>query len=1420
MRLRQTAVNPQKVKASFCTVFLVLFSVLLSQGIYAQFPDAGNILYVNTNATGNGTGNSWANAVKELADAMKWARQQNNFTPANPLKIYVAKGTYKPKYTPRHNANFANEGRDNAFLMVNNVQLYGGFDPANGITDLTDTRIYGSGGSVLSGDIGIAGLPLDNVCHVVISAGDVGSARLDGFTVTGAYSSTSDATTGSFYVNGLGTQRDFGGGMLNRSSSPTITNCTFTGNTANGGGGMSNRFSSSPEITNCIFTGNSASSGGGMYNYSSSPAITNCRFTGNTIVNSGGGIFNTTNASPTITNTTIADNGSNGFYVYGSGSAPSLINSIVWDDIAKGTTGGYFAHYSLIKGFNLHPGAANVPAVGLSGSDIFNNYSAGDYTLKAGSPALNVGSNYAFSSVSTSTVDLAGKPRMSGTIDAGAYEYQAIPAPDANNILYVNTSQIYGDATGRSWADAIPNLADAMKWARQQNNFTAANPLKIYVAKGTYKPMYHAADDFFTVTGSATGISGNTDRDNAFVMVSNVQVYGGFDPDNGIADLTDTRDYTNTILSGDISTPGTATDNTYHVLISAGDVGSALLDGFTVTGAHSAASGTASILVNSIPIGRGVGGGMYNSSSSPAVSNCSFTGNTAVNGGGMANNSSSPAVSNCSFTGNTATVHASGMFNLSSSPAITNCIFTGNTANDGGGMRNDNSSPTITNCTFAGNGSNAFYITGAASNPVFQNSIVWDVVTTVFSGSYTASHSLIKGENPSGTGNINATGLLADDVFNNYSGGDYALRATSPAVNAGSSTLYPASAGMLDLAEKPRFYGAVVDMGAYEYQSIVLIPGAGNVLYVNASVSGGDGRGSSWANAVTNLSDALLYARYHYHADTTVYDATPLKIYVAAGTYKPLYNAADDHYSVTGSATAGFTDRDNAFVMVKNVQVYGGFDPANGIADLTDTRDYTNTILSGDIGAEGTATDNAYHVLISSGDVGAALLDGFTVTGAYYPLIAAAGEIYVNGTAFTRSFGGGMYNGLSSPAITHCTFTGNAARDYGGGMVNGLSSPAITDCIFTGNSSNHSGGGMYNANSSPVITYCSFTGNTAVFFGGGMYNSSSSSPPITNSIFTGNTAANNGGAMHNYSYSSPIITNTTIANNGSNGFGVQTSTSNPVFQNTIVWDEISLISASYTATYSLIKGANPSGTGNINAISLAATDVFMDYANADYTLKSSSSAVNAGNNSYNSTATDLAGNARISSGTIDLGAYEFPGTLPIKLISFTAEEQETSALLQWKTTAEQGNRGFEIQHSTNALEWKQIGFRASLVESGNSSMTLAYAYTHSNPTQGQNYYRLKQTDFDGSYAYSPIRVLAFSRLAEVKAYPNPTREATTVELGAEQIGSRVRLVSTAGVVLQEITVKEPVLSIPLSGYPAGIYLLHTADGKVMKVVKE
>jgi len=1524
-----------------------LISATVDMGAYENqtlviSPDANNIVYVNIAADGTGNGFSWASAITQLADALKYARTTNNYTPGNPLKIFVAKGTYKPLYNAADGSYTTDGGSDNAFVMVNNVQIYGGFDPDNGIDDLTDSRLLpfqaGGLGSILSGDIGAVGVNTDNVYHVVVSSGAVGGTILDGFTITGAYSTLSN--TESITINGNTLRRYYGGGMYNYSSSPTVNNCSFTANSAYNGGGMYNVTPtySSPVVTNCSFTQNSATNGGAMYNYAGSNTVAvNCVFVANSASANGSGIYNFL-ASLMLINVTLGGNtGNNG--LYSNTSTPILYNTIIWDVVS----GSYTANYSLVKGASSTANG-NINAGSLLETDIFTDYANGDYTLKSYSPAINKGSNTLFTDLNVAPLDLAGNTRVYkyanlGVIDMGAYEYQNVDVtPNANNILFVNINAV-GQGSGTDWANAIPQLADALKWARQQNNFTSGNPLKIFVAKGTYKPLYNAADGQFTTDGG---------RDNAFVMVNNVQIYGGFDPDNGITNLTHARILPSsgggTFLSGDIGTISDKNDNTYHVVLSSGAVGAALIDGFTITEGSSTYSVTGTITLNGNTLSRTYGGGILNWSSSPAITNCNFIANEAyLFGAGMCNVSSSPVISNCIFSANSTSNNGGGIANSSSSPilnnvniwannagvgggiynsnasvlALFNVNISSNSASSGGGVYNDSSSgsqsaiyvtnglfsknlaffggaiynssfssATLTNATFGDNGSQGLS-TSVNATLVLQNCIVWDNINDG-GGTYTSAYSLIKGSSSTANGNINASSLVATNIFANYAGGDYKPKSYSPAINKGSNALFAGlNAATLDLAGNKRVYNYAyndnIDMGAYEYQSVDIIVGASNIVYVNASVLDGTGDGSSWANAANQLADALKWTRQQNNFTSD----NPLKIFVAKGTYKPLYNAADGQFTTDGG-------RDNAFVMVNNVQLYGGFDPANGIDDLTDTRisGSGGSVLSGDIGTTSLSTDNAYHVVVSSGAVGAAKLDGFTIMWGRSESINT-NAIIVNSYSLNNGNGGGMTIHTSSPIVSNCNFVANSAR--GGGAIYNVSASSSV---------------------SVVVSNCRFTQNVA-WYNGGALNNHGVYITVVNSVFTDNLASGNGSGIYG-SAGSLSLTNVTLAANGGYN-GLFTDYSTPTIYNSIIWD---VVSGNYWAYYSLIKGASASINGNINATLYTETDIFTNYGAGDFTLKTGSPAIAKGSNQLYWDVVnggiappslegvgggDLAGNPRVynyaTGGTIDLGAYEYQGltsqtiifaallgksigdadfnltatassslvlsytsgntsvatvsgntvsikgsgstiitasqpgnadytaatsiqqtlqvsgVLPVDLIDFTAKIEGNYAKLQWQTANERNNRGFEIYRSGDNKEFVKIGEVPASTD--RQSSVSSYIYYNKQPMKGNNYYKLLQVDYDGTLTELGERILNFSLSAlSLQVYPNPTTDLFTVTF-EEGIYHKIELIDMLGKVLQSCQISNKLSSyqLALGKYPAGTYLLKLSSANKEQFVK-
>jgi subtilisin family serine protease len=144
------------------------------------------------------------------------------------------------------------------------------------------------------------------------NSGEDANSVLDGFTITNGY------VPGSWYI-GIG-----GAILCQNSSSPTITNCIFTGNSAGWDGGAINNLSSSPTISNCTFIENSAigNDGGAINNETSSPTITNCIFSQNSAYDWGGAIRNIFYCDPTIENCRFtgnsADDGGAMFYYHQS----------------------------------------------------------------------------------------------------------------------------------------------------------------------------------------------------------------------------------------------------------------------------------------------------------------------------------------------------------------------------------------------------------------------------------------------------------------------------------------------------------------------------------------------------------------------------------------------------------------------------------------------------------------------------------------------------------------------------------------------------------------------------------------------------------------------------------------------------------------------------------------------------------------------------------------------------------------------------------------------------------------------------------------------------------------------------------------------------------------------------------------------
>ena len=383
-------------------------------------------------ADNSGDGLTWATAKKDVQNAIDLA--------VNGDQVWVKAGIYKPSACTTCNTT----DREVSFVMKNGVAIYGGF---TGIETMLSERSWVTNVTTLSGDIGTSNDNSDNSYHVIFNNnnGLNSTAVMDGFTVTGGNANTGitphNEGGGMYNQNASPTITNTtftgnsaaggGGGMWNESSTPTITNTTFTGNSATGvgGGGMSNYLFSTPTISNTTFAGNTVGyGGGGMSNLSfSSPAITNTTFTGNS-GGTGGGMFNFDSSSPNITNTTFTGNSAN----FGGGmyneenSKPIIHNSILWGNgieiynlpqsVAIITHSIVQGGYSGMGNLNLDP--FYVDAANIAGTDNIYRTADDGLRLKPCSPAINTGDN-----TGVAATDITGATRIQQTtVDMGAYE--------------------------------------------------------------------------------------------------------------------------------------------------------------------------------------------------------------------------------------------------------------------------------------------------------------------------------------------------------------------------------------------------------------------------------------------------------------------------------------------------------------------------------------------------------------------------------------------------------------------------------------------------------------------------------------------------------------------------------------------------------------------------------------------------------------------------------------------------------------------------------------------------------------------------------------------------------------------------------------------------------------------------------------
>lgn len=162
--------------------------------------------------------------------------------------------------------------------------------------------------------------------------------------------------------------------------------------------------------------------------------------------------------------------------------------------------------------------------------------------------------------------------------------------------------------------------------------------------------------------------------------------------------------------------------------------------------------------------------------------------------------------------------------------------------------------------------------------------------------------------------------------------------------------------------------------------------------------------------------------------------------------------------------------------------------------------------------------------------------------------------------------------------------------------------------------------------------------------------------------------------------------------------------------------------------------------------------------------------------------------------------------LPITLLDFTAIKKVRNVVLNWSTASEQNNDRFEIERTTDGINWITI---QTISGNGNSNTVIHYTGIDKNPTNGTNYYRLKQIDFNGEYTFSNVRSVVFTAPAELNVFPNPAKNIVTINRGADAV---IQIINELGQIMhadQEISGNSTTFN--LSGLNSGVYFVKVQD---------
>ena len=217
------------------------------------------------------------------------------------------------------------------------------------------------------------------------------------------------------------------------------------------------------------------------------------------------------------------------------------------------------------------------------------------------------------------------------------------------------------------------------------------------------------------------------------------------------------------------------------------------------------------------------------------------------------------------------------------------------------------------------------------------------------------------------------------------------------------------------------------------------------------------------------------------------------------------------------------------------------------------------------------------------------------------------------------------------------------------------------------------------------------------------------------------------------------------------------------------------------------------------------------------TINVSQTGIGSGTMTLGQTTTNCS-NQVIEGHYLEVGSVNYTGSispssatnvsLPLTLLKFNAAPQTDNVVLNWLTADEKNFRNFDIQRSTDGVNFSTVG-------TTNAKGDGAYSYLDNTVAKGQvYYYRLKMIDIDGSFTFSLVQSAEIYAAASVKLFPNPTRNNITLLLenkNSDQSESHIQIATTQGQICFDqkvnLTQGENTFTLPTENLPAGVFIV-------------